>query len=138
MQAISQIEQLHATYCRLTGFNLSMKYDRERSWYEFSKAGFTQEDLRLVLNRLTWQVRKGERNLGSLRFSGLIGRLDNFEEERELARNNALRTRPEPSAKEKVIQVFRPTVGESVLSVNCKPAKVVMEKLIEQMRRAVE
>jgi len=41
----SQIQELHQTYCRLTGQNLSLRFDRERLWYEFLRADFTERDL---------------------------------------------------------------------------------------------
>lgn len=136
-KSVSEIDQLHATYCQLTGFNLSMKYDRERSWYEFLKAGFTAQDLSLVLTRLKWQIKKGERHPGCLRFSTLVNCLDNFEEERELARNHTLSRRPEPNDKEKVIQVFRPVVKESLTTGGLgKPVVLIAEQLIKDLKRA--
>ena len=41
----AQLEQLHQSYCRLTGQNLSLRFDRERLWFEFLRAGFTLADL---------------------------------------------------------------------------------------------
>ena len=45
----AQLEQLHQTYCRLTGQNLSWRFDRERLWFEFLRAGFTLADLTQVV-----------------------------------------------------------------------------------------
>ena len=42
----SQIQELHQTYCRLTAQNLSLRFDRERLWYEFLRAGFTLHNYR--------------------------------------------------------------------------------------------
>jgi len=30
-----RIQQAHALYCRLTGQRVSLRFDRERLWYEF-------------------------------------------------------------------------------------------------------
>ena len=48
----AQLEQLHQTYCRLTGQNLSLRFDRERLWFEFLRAGFTLADLGQVVRYL--------------------------------------------------------------------------------------
>jgi len=48
----AQLEQLHQTYCRLTGQNLSLRFDRERLWFEFHRAGFTLADLVRVVRYL--------------------------------------------------------------------------------------
>lgn len=137
MKSHSEIEQLHATYCRLTGFKISLAYDRERDWFQFGKVGFTQDDLKLVLAYLKRGIWMKKRNPGCLKFDNLIRQLDWFEmelaEAKAYYRNNRPRT-----AREEVVESLRPTVCESVLSVNCRPAKVVIGKLIEQMRSEVE
>lgn len=32
--------ELHELYCHCTGQNLSLRFERERLWYEFLRAGF--------------------------------------------------------------------------------------------------
>src|SRR5262245_32319332 len=35
-----RVRELHELYCQCTGQNLSLRFDRERLWYEFLRAGF--------------------------------------------------------------------------------------------------
>jgi hypothetical protein len=81
------ITELHAAYCQATGFDLPLRFDRQRVWHDFDKAGFTKEDLLLVIKWIRQQFGK---NSGygptSLRMSTLLFRLDDFEEKLMLAR----------------------------------------------------
>lgn len=74
------IEHLHQLYSRLTAQNLSLRFDRQRCWYEFLKAGFTQADLEQVITYLQREIRAGRRNVGALKLSNLL-QLDRFEED---------------------------------------------------------
>ena len=86
----SQIQELHQTYCRLTGQNLSLRFDRERLWYEFLRSGFKKPDLIQVLAYLQKEVRQTRRNVGALKLSNLL-QLDRFEEDLNISR---VRLRP--------------------------------------------
>ena len=86
----SQIAELHQTYCRLTGQNLSLRFDRERLWYEFLHAGFTVSDLLQVVGYLQREIRHTRRNVGALKLSNLL-QLDRFEEDLNISR---VRLRP--------------------------------------------
>ena len=68
----AQLEQLHQTYCRLTGQNLSWRFDRERLWWEFLHAGFTLADLTQVIRYLQKEIRHTRRNVGALKLSNLL------------------------------------------------------------------
>ena len=85
-------EQLHQTYCRLTGQNLSLGFDRERLWFEFLRAGFTLADLCQVVRYLQKEIRHTRRNVGALKLSNLL-QLDRFEEDLNISR---VRLSPEP------------------------------------------
>lgn len=80
-----QIQQLHQLYGRLTGQNLSLRFDRERLWFEFLRAGFTQEDLIQVVRYLQKEIRQTRRNIGALKLSNLL-QLDYFEEDLNISR----------------------------------------------------
>jgi hypothetical protein len=86
----TQIQQLHQTYCQLTGQNLSLRFDRERLWYEFLRAGFTAADLVQVVVYLQKEIRHTRRNVGALKLSNLL-QLDRFEEDLNI---NRVRLRP--------------------------------------------
>jgi hypothetical protein len=81
-----KITELHTAYQQATGFDLPLRMGRDRVWFDFEKAGFTKEDLLLVIK---WIRRQFGRNNGygptSLRFSTLL-QLDYFEEKLMLAR----------------------------------------------------
>ena len=84
------IQELHQTYCQLTGQNLSLRFDRERLWYEFLRAGFTAADLTQVVAYLQKEIRQTRRNIGALKLSNLL-QLDRFEEDLSISR---VRLRP--------------------------------------------
>ncbi len=81
----AQLEQLHQTYCRLTGQNLSWRFERERLWFEFHRAGFTLADLIQVVRYLQKEIRHTRRNVGALKLSNLL-QLDRFEEDLNISR----------------------------------------------------
>jgi hypothetical protein len=76
----SAIQQAHQLYGQLTGQNLSLRFDRERLWYEFLRAGYTLQDLRQVITYLQKEIRYRRRNVGALKLSNLL-QLDRFEED---------------------------------------------------------
>jgi hypothetical protein len=82
---IERIQQAHALYCRLTGQRVSLRFDRERLWYEFFHAGFGEADLQRVISYLQREIREGRRNVGALKLSNLL-QLDRFEEDLNISR----------------------------------------------------
>ena len=82
---IERIQQAHALYCRLTGQRVSLRFDRERLWYELFHAGFTEDDLQRVIRYLQREIREGRRNVGALKLSNLL-QLDRFEEDLNISR----------------------------------------------------
>lgn len=80
-----QLGQLHHTYCCLTGQSLSLRFDRERLWFEFLRAGFTLADLVQVVRYLQKEIRLARRNVGALKLSNLL-QLDRFEEDLNISR----------------------------------------------------
>lgn len=86
------IQAAHQLYCQLTGQCLSLRFDRERQWFELLRAGFTLEDLREVITYLQREIRHQRRNVGALKLSNLL-QPDRFEEDLHIAR---VRLRPPP------------------------------------------
>lgn len=80
------IPELHAAYFRLTGLDLRLDMARERSWFEWQKRGFTENDLRLVVGLIKSGIKAGNRHPGALKFRNLIECPDYFEEDLALAR----------------------------------------------------
>ena len=82
---IERIHQAHALYCRLTGQRVSLRFDRERLWYELFHAGFNEADLQRVIRYLQREIREGRRNVGALKLSNLL-QPDRFEEDLNISR----------------------------------------------------
>jgi len=82
---MERIQQAHALYCRLTGQRVSLRFDRERLWYELFQAGFNEADLQRVIGYLQREIREGRRNVGALKLSNLL-QLDRFEEDLNISR----------------------------------------------------
>jgi len=120
------IEQLHQTYGRLTGQNLSLRFDRERLWFEFLRAGFTLADLIQVVRYLQREIRHTRRNVGALKLSNLL-QLDRFEEDLNISRVRL--TAPAPTPQKPVVVV--PT---------CSPAEQALgrQRALEQLRELRE
>lgn len=91
------IPQAHRLYCHWTGQTLSLRFDRERLWYEFFHAGFTLHDLAQVVRYLQKEIRHTRRNVGALKLSNLL-QLDRFEEDLNISRIR-LAPLPPPPAK---------------------------------------
>lgn len=74
------IVRAHGLYCRLTGQDLPLRYDRERQWYELLRAGHTLADVEHVVRYLQREIRATRRNVGALKLSNLL-QPDRFEED---------------------------------------------------------
>jgi hypothetical protein len=90
------IPQAHRLYCHWTGQTLSLRFDRERLWYEFFRAGFTLQDLGQVVRYLQKEIRHTRRNVGALKLSNLL-QLDRFEEDLSISRVRLAPLPPAPS-----------------------------------------
>ena len=42
---LAALRATHELYCQLTGQKLTLRFDRERLWYEFLRAGFSAHQL---------------------------------------------------------------------------------------------
>ncbi len=101
------IEQAHHLYGQLTGQSLALRFDRERLWYEFFRAGFTLEDLSQVVRYLQKEIRHTRRNVGALKLSNLL-QLDRFEEDLHIS-GVRLTSAPPPSPKLQLAPTVSPT-----------------------------
>ena len=81
----ARIQQVHALYCRLTGQRVSLRFDRERLWCDFFRAGFTEADLQRVVRYLQREIREGRRNVGALKLYNLL-QPDRFEDDLNISR----------------------------------------------------
>lgn len=81
-----RIEKLHLLYVELTGIDIRLTPDREQDWFLWCKAGFKEEDLRVLVAHIRKGIGSGNRNAGALKFRNLIGQVDYFEEDLGMAR----------------------------------------------------
>jgi hypothetical protein len=86
------VRELHELYCHWTDQTLTLRFDRERLWYEFLRAGFSAADLKRVVTYLQKEIRAERRNVGALKLSNLL-QLDRFEEDLNISR---VRLNPRP------------------------------------------
>lgn len=82
---IQRIQKAHALYCQLTGQRVSLRFDRERLWFELFHSGFDEADVQRVIGYLQREIRQGRRNVGALKLSNLL-QLDRFEEDLNISR----------------------------------------------------
>lgn len=92
---IERIQQAHALYCRLTGQRVSLRFDRERLWYELFHAGFNEADLQKVIRYLQREIREGRRNVGALKLSNLL-QIDRFEDDLNISQVQLYAPKPPP------------------------------------------
>ena len=125
----SQIQELHQTYCRLTGQNLSLRFDRERLWYEFLRAEFTERDLIQVVGYLQKEIRQTRRNVGALKLSNLL-QLDRFEEDLHISR-----VRLRPAVTPPLHSTSAPTVSPAEQARGRQCALDQLRRLQEKLRQ---
>jgi hypothetical protein len=126
---LAQLEQLHQTYCRLTGQNLSLGFDRERLWFEFHRAGFTLADLSQVVRYLQREIRHTRRNVGALKLSNLL-QLDRFEEDLNISR-----VRLSPEAPPRPPVALAPACSPAEQERGRQRALAQLQQLKEQLRQ---
>ena len=90
------VRELHELYCHWTAQTLSLRFDRERLWYEFLRAGFSAQDLKRVVTYLQKEIRSERRNVGALKLSNLL-QLDRFEEDLNISRVRLKPPAPPPT-----------------------------------------
>ena len=92
------VRDFHGLYCSCTGKTLCLRFERERLWYEFLRAGFSAADLKQVVSYLQKEIRAQRRNVGALKLSNLL-QLGRFEEDLHISRVRLkpLVRRPEPA-----------------------------------------
>ena len=128
----AQLEQLHQTYCRLTGQNLSLRFDRERLWFEFHRASFTLADLVQVVRYLQKEIRHTRRNVGALKLSNLL-QPDRFEEDLNISRVLLTVQPPRPKAP----AVSAPTCSPTEQERGRQQAREQLRDLKEKLRQGL-
>lgn len=95
------VKDLHAAYEGRTGYVVVLNMMRERMWLDWlvwSNYTWTVEDLARVIGYLRKKIAKGDRNDGALKFGNLVGQPDKFEEDLNLAQEEARKSPYRPRA----------------------------------------
>src|SRR6266446_9363547 len=127
---LAALRAAHELYCQLTGQKLSLRFDRERLWYEFLHAGFSTQDLKRVVAYLQKEIRATRRNVGALKLSNLL-QLDRFEEDLNIS-NVRLRCAP-PSACSGATPAKPPALTSAQLQNLRQQAKEAFARLRRQL-----
>lgn len=103
---LAALRATHQLYCQLTSQKLTLRFDRERLWYEFLRAGFSAEELKIVVTYLQKEIRASRRNVGALKLSNLL-QLDRFEEDLNISK---VRLRSAPASRSSGVTPAEPPV----------------------------
>lgn len=114
------VSPLHQAYCRLTGRPLTMLMKHIFAWQAFKAHGFTEEDLRLVVNLLKGKIAAKQKWTSCLDFHNLVENESNFSE--ALAEARSLSRAPKPTPFNRVLH----QTGQSA-----KPAKETVRSAAE-------
>jgi hypothetical protein len=109
------VKDLHAQYEARTGYTVALNMMRERQWAEWlvwSNYTWTVDDLARVIAYLRRKIDKGERNDGALKFGNLIGQPDHFEEDLNLAREEAAKSPFKPKTRPRPLPEGRDSIDE--------------------------
>ncbi len=116
-------------YSRLTGRNAPLSlYDA--SLFPFVRAGFTADDMRIVIEFIQRENKRNHYQYG-LKLGSLINDLQRFNDLLEEAKAKERNRRPATTPKEKVLSQLRPTVSENLTSTGAMTVKDVLRKVIQ-------
>lgn len=127
---IEKINSLARTFTDLTGYRIRESYLMQCEAREWLEAGFTEDDLKVVVWRIKKTVESERIRQSMLRWSFLIGNLVRFEEELQEAKATKRNHRPAPTNREKVLAVTGRAgdhIGDSNKMVGRTPAQVMSE-----------
>jgi hypothetical protein len=127
---LAALRATHQLYCQLTGQKLTLRFDRERLWYEFLRAGFSSDDLKSVVAYLQKEIRASRRNVGALKLSNLL-QLDRFEEDLNISRVCLRSAPPSQSPRSTPTDPSPPTPAQ--LQDLRQQAKVAFARLRQQL-----
>ena len=131
------IHHLHATYCSITGLQISLDYWRERCWFEWAKHGWGVPELTLVVNEIKRGIKERRRNRGALKFSNLVQSSDLFEEELALARQaQRVKQRAVHVAPNRAAALKATGREPNPMPVAFKPVSEVALKILSDFRKA--
>jgi hypothetical protein len=133
--SIPQIESLHAQYGALTGYILELDYWRQECWHQWTRKGWNEADLRLVVRSIQDGIKNGRRRTGALKFNNLIAMTDRFEEDLAECRA-AARVRAVPTARAAVLRATGRS--DEVQQPAAQPVSEVALNILRDFRKTLE
>lgn len=130
-EAAMKIRELHSAYVQETGFNIPLSMDREASWYEWVKRGFTVSDLLGLIRHHRWLAKSGLPHRSD-KFRSLIVNVDYAEEDLAEIRARNRIPKPQPNRDEVLRATGREAPDGAPEPVYAKPS----EEIIAQLRKA--
>lgn len=133
----ARISVLSTCYEKMTGLSLQHRgvcNPWAETWANWINAGFTLQDLDLVLRHQNHGIRTGERKRACQRFTRLIGDVIYFAEELAFAQEAQRafeRKPPAQTPRDKVLAQVRPVVSEPKAPGEAKPLSYWIQKLKE-------
>lgn len=123
-----ELQLILDAHFRLTGRESRLPI-YEHALFDFVRAGFTDVDMTTVL---TFLMRENNRNhfQYSLKLGHLINDHMRFNDLLQEARARERNRRPAPTAKEKVLQQFRPAMGETATTTGAMSIKDILRKVV--------
>jgi len=129
-KTLAAIRATHELYCQLTGQKLTLGFDRERLWFEFLRAGFHADELKIVVSYLQKEIRAARRNVGALKLSNLL-QLDRFEEDLNISKVKLQGSRPAISSR--CPSPDPPPLTPTEIQNVCEQAKAAFNRLRQEL-----
>lgn len=129
-------QSLNDCYIRESGMESKPFLSKEFAWGNWSKHGFTENDLVQVLRYLRKQVNRGERKPASMLFRNLIEYPESFECELCLSKEDLLRQKHVPDPRQSILRAAgRPEQPQNT----ARPIKEVFNlKAFEKFKAEME
>ncbi len=119
-------ESLNNAYVRESGMESKPFLSKEFAWANWSRCGFTEQELVQTLRYLCREVKAGRRQPACKSFRTLIEQTSNFEHELSLSKDALLRHKPAETPKQAILRaVGRPEKPKE----QCKPIAEVLADL---------
>lgn len=129
--AREKIRELHEAYVQETGYSIPLTMDREASWFEWVKRGFSVEDLVGLIRWHKW-LKKTGLPARSLKFRSIVANIDYAEEDLAEIRARNRIPKPKPNRDEVLRATGRVAPDGAPEPVYAKPT----EEIIAQLRKA--
>lgn len=131
----AEVQQCHSLYSEYVNFRMPLSFTVRLQWEQFLHAGFTLDDLRLVLRRWRTKIDMKGCDPGVLRLSRLTNP-DTFGEDLALA--HAEKRKPAPTPRDKALEQLRPTACEPLAPDKVKSGREAAIRALQACAKNLE